>query len=226
MKKNFVCNLIAFFLGAIFIILVYNIVFTNNNNIVNQNVNTVSTTTVEEQSDLKKAITDVYESVVYIEVTKDGENIFGNTQSSGSGFVYKKDKNYGYILTNYHVIENGDKINITYSDSTSVEATLVGGDEYIDVAILKVDLKSIKKVATLGDSSKVEVGDTVFTVGAPFIFIYFPLPFLLLFGTSIFNFPLKYLPVKLFSFFITSLGVPKATIFPPCTPAKGPISTK
>ena len=61
---------------------------------------------------------------------------------------------------------------------------------------------------------------------APFISIYLPVNFLLVFGTSIFNLPVKYLPVKLFSFFITSSGVPQATRCPPFSPASGPISIR
>ena len=61
---------------------------------------------------------------------------------------------------------------------------------------------------------------------APVISRYFLFPFLLFSGTSIFSFPVKYLPVILFSFFITSSGVPAATTSPPCTPAFGPISTR
>ena len=53
-----------------------------------------------------------------------------------------------------------------------------------------------------------------------------PLPFLRVLGTSILSSPLKYLPVKLFLFFITSSGVPKATTLPPFSPAPGPMSTK
>ena len=61
---------------------------------------------------------------------------------------------------------------------------------------------------------------------APFIFSFFPMPFLLFFGVSMHIFPLKYFPVMLFSFFITSSGVPSATTSPPASPAPGPISTK
>lgn len=156
-----------FFLGAVTFILgaliMYGLIITSNNGLLVQKVTSenVKTTTVEEMSDLKNAINNVYESTVYIEVT-------GNrTSSSGSGFVYKNDKDTNYILTNYHVIENGNKFVVTLTDGTELDAELVNGDEYYDVAILKVKSDKIKKVATLGDSSNLELGDTVFTVGAP-----------------------------------------------------------
>ena len=122
----------------------------------------IKTTTLEEVSDLKTGINNVYESTVYIEVSSGRSAV-----SSGSGFVYKSDEKNGYILTNYHVIEGGSSFEVTYTDGSSTTAELVNGDEYYDVAVLKVDAKTIKKVATIGDSSKLELGDSVFTVGAP-----------------------------------------------------------
>ena len=151
----------TFFLGIIVsLVFVYSF---NNRTIIKKVVSeNIKTTTVEEMSDLKVAINNVYESTVYIEVSNNRGVI-----SSGSGFVYKIEEGNGYILTNYHVIENGNKFTVTFTDGTEVDAELVNGDEYYDVAILKVDEDKIKKVATLGDSSALELGDTVFTVGAP-----------------------------------------------------------
>ena len=167
-NKNVLLIVIAFLLGAILTAILMNTALKDTT--INKKVKTVNSTTVEESSDLKKGISNVYESVVYIEVTskKSERSIFNSSSgSSGSGFVYKKDDKYGYILTNYHVIDTGDTFSITFSDGSSSEATLLGGDEYYDIAVLKVDAKSIKSVASIGDSSKVELGDTVFTVGAP-----------------------------------------------------------
>jgi len=135
----------------------------NGSSIVQKVINEdIKTTTLEETSDLKNGINNVYESTVYIEVSGD----YGSV-AAGSGFVYKSDDKHGYILTNYHVIENGKKYVVTFTDGTEVEASLVNGDEYYDIAILKVDASKIKKVATLGNSQSVEIGDSVFTVGAP-----------------------------------------------------------
>lgn len=151
----------AFSLGFI---IMFGISITSRGNSIVRKVTSenVKTTTVEETSDLKTAINNVYESTVYIQVSNNK-----GTSTSGSGFVYKSDDNYGYILTNYHVIEGGNKFVITYTDSSEIEASYVNGDEYYDVAVLRVPVSSIKKVAELGDSSALELGDTVFTVGAP-----------------------------------------------------------
>lgn len=154
-------SICMFLLGAI---IMYGLVITSNKETHVQKVTseTIKTTTVEEISDLKTAINDVYESTVYIEVSGNRGAI-----SAGSGFVYKLEDNVGYILTNYHVIEDGSKFVVTFTDGTELNAELVNGDEYYDIAILKVKSDKIKKVANLGDSSNLELGDTVFTVGAP-----------------------------------------------------------
>lgn len=160
-KSKIFLTMCSFVLGAILMFVL--ILLTTNTNLLVQKVTSenVKTTTIEEVSDLKNAINEVYDAVVYIDVT-------GNrTSAAGSGFVYKKDDKNGYILTNYHVIENGNKYVVTFSDGTEEEATLVNGDEYYDIAVLKVSINNIKKVATLGNSDNIELGDTVFTVGAP-----------------------------------------------------------
>lgn len=165
-KENFFTSKIflticSFVVGAS-LMFAFVVIGTNSNILVRKVTSeNVKTTTVEEISDLKTAINNVYDASVYIEVTGD------RSSSSGSGFVYKTDDNYGYILTNYHVIDGGRKYVITFSNGNEVEASLVSGDEYYDIAVLKVNKDSIIKVATLGDSSNLELGDTVFTVGAP-----------------------------------------------------------
>lgn len=129
---------------------------------VNVSKENVKVTAVEESSDLKEAIKNIYDSTIYIEVSNDRGSV-----ASGSGFVYKKDDNFGYILTNYHVIEGGNKYVITFTDGKEVEAQYVNSDSYYDIAILKVNASDVNSVAEIGDSSALELGDTLFTVGAP-----------------------------------------------------------
>ncbi len=87
--------------------------------------------------------------------------------STGTGFVYDTDNDNAYIMTNHHVIESGKTIKVTYSDDSEAEASLVGSDEYADIAVLKVNKNSIKSVAVLGSSEDTRLGDTVFTIGSP-----------------------------------------------------------
>lgn len=93
-------------------------------------------------------------------------NYFGFTTTSaaaGSGFVLSDD---GYILTNYHVIENSTSIKVTMYDGSSYEAQLIGYDESNDIAVLKVDAENLSPVV-LGDSDNLNVGDSVVAIGNP-----------------------------------------------------------
>lgn len=87
------------------------------------------------------------------------------TQSaaSGSGFILTAD---GYILTNYHVVENSDSITVSLYDGTSYDATLVGCDDSNDIAVLKVEAENLMPVV-LGDSENLNVGDQVVAIGNP-----------------------------------------------------------
>lgn len=97
-------------------------------------------------------------------------NIFGQTTSaavSGSGFVISSD---GYIMTNYHVIEDADKgaydITVVFYDGTECSATVVGYEKDNDVAILKIDATDLNAV-TFGNSDLMQVGETVYAIGNP-----------------------------------------------------------
>ena len=84
-------------------------------------------------------------------------------EASGSGFIISND---GYILTNYHVISGYDKVTVATYDQETYDATVIGYDESSDIAVLKIEADDLKPV-TLGDSSKLRVGDTVFAIGNP-----------------------------------------------------------
>ena len=105
-------------------------------------------------------------SVVSINSSAMSTNIFGQrveTASSGSGFVITAD---GYIVTNYHVVKGASSISVTMYNGDTYKAALVGGDSDYDLAVLKVEGKELP-VVTLGDSAKVNVGDTVLAIGNP-----------------------------------------------------------
>ena len=85
-------------------------------------------------------------------------------QGEGSA-VYIKEG--GYFLTNYHVIEDADEIEIYLEDGTTYEAFVVGGDEAVDVAVIKVEDELDMKPVPIGKSSELRVGDMVCTIGTP-----------------------------------------------------------
>ena len=93
-------------------------------------------------------------------------NYFGyqtTAAAAGSGFILTQD---GYILTNYHVVENSNSITVTTYDGTAYDAQLIGYDESNDIAVLKVDATDLTPVV-LGDSDTLNVGDTVVAIGNP-----------------------------------------------------------
>ena len=110
-------------------------------------------------------------SCVGITVSTTTVNIFGQTSTSaasGSGFVLTQD---GYIVTNYHVIEDAVNdssvsIEVSFANGDKYTATLVGGEQDNDVAVLKIDATGLQPV-TLGDSDQLVVGESVYTIGNP-----------------------------------------------------------
>jgi serine protease mucD family protein len=103
---------------------------------------------------------------IQTEITQQSYGMFGGTyttNAAGSGVIISKD---GYIVTNNHVIDGAQKITVKTSDGTEYDAKLVGTDAKSDIAVLKVDANDLTP-ATLGDSSKISVGDTAIAIGNP-----------------------------------------------------------
>ena len=120
---------------------------------------TTNVQTQKVQAGDAMSVADIYNtysnSVVCIQVST------SNGTGAGTGFVITED---GYIVTCYHVIDGATDIAVTFPDSTSYAATLVGGDADNDVAVLKIDASGLTPVV-LGDSAQLEVGDTVTAIG-------------------------------------------------------------
>ena len=96
-------------------------------------------------------------------------NVWGQTVKnavSGSGFVISSNDTTSYILTNYHVINGVSDITVFFSDGKSYDATLVGGEEENDIAVLKIDQGNLRPVV-LGDSDAINVGEDVYAIGNP-----------------------------------------------------------
>ena len=83
--------------------------------------------------------------------------------ASGSGFIISDD---GYILTNFHVIEDSNSITVSLYNGENYDAELIGYDESNDIAVLKVDAEGLVPVV-LGDSDNLNVGDSVVAIGNP-----------------------------------------------------------
>src|ERR1022692_3152651 len=95
-----------------------------------------------------------------------GESSQQQGTATGSGFVINSD---GTILTNYHVVENAVKVEVSFEHGKTVEAKVIGKDPSNDLAVLRIPTEGLTMhVLTLGDSCKAQVGDPVLAIGNPF----------------------------------------------------------
>ena len=145
-----------------------------------QNSTTITQTSVKNENSTTKAVDKVKDAVVsIITYSANSQNsLFGygesdtdtNTEqvsSQGSGVIYKKDGEYAYIVTNTHVINGANKLDIRLADGTKVPGEIVGTDTYSDIAVVKISSEKVSAVAEFGDSSKLTVGETAIAIGSP-----------------------------------------------------------
>ncbi len=146
---------------------------TSNNTIVNK------VTTVSSSSGVSDVVEDVLPSLVAIDVTatQTTTDFFGrtyeqNATGSGSGIIVGKDDDYLYIATNNHVVADADKVSVKFYDDKIYDAAVKGTDSTADIAVAAVKLKDIAvetmekiKVAKLGDSDSVKVGQQAIAIG-------------------------------------------------------------
>ena len=117
--------------------------------------------TITDQG-IAESVEKIYDATVIVEIMN-GDSILG----WGSGFVYKVDGDNGYIVTNYHVTDSYKNVQIEFTNGETVKGEVIGGDEYTDVSIVKIPSSKVIKVAELGESAKMNLGDTAFAVGTP-----------------------------------------------------------
>ncbi len=130
-------------------------------------------------SDVATIVENVMPSIVSISnlSVQEVQSYFGGStvqesESVGSGIIVNQTDTELLILTNYHVIEDSDTITVTFANEDSIEAQLKGGDSAADLAIVSISLDLIPtetlnsiKIATLGDSDDLQVGETVIAIG-------------------------------------------------------------
>ena len=102
----------------------------------------------------------------FFEQEENGDPGYHDAKSLGSGFIISKD---GYVMTNYHVVKDGDEIIVRLSDHRELKAEVIGVDPRSDVALLKIDATGLP-VAKIGKSGDLEVGEWVLAIGSPFGF--------------------------------------------------------
>jgi Do/DeqQ family serine protease len=107
-------------------------------------------------------------AVVNIQVTQMRRDRFGRTgEVGGAGSGVIVDAEGGHILTNHHVVDGADKIQVTLHDGRTLDAEIVGSDSGTDIALLKVEPDNLTDMP-IGDSDNVRVGDFVIAIGNPY----------------------------------------------------------
>lgn len=120
------------------------------------------TKVVVDESGISEAVEKVYDGVLMIRNYQNNE-----VASTGTGFVYKIDGDYAYVMTNQHVVDNADKITLITSNDEEIDGEVLGGDSYVDIAIIKIKKYDGIKALQLGNSENAKLGDLVFTIGSP-----------------------------------------------------------
>ena len=115
-----------------------------------------------DETGISIAVGKIYDATVTIQNYR-----VNRLYATGSGFIYKKTDDYGYILTNQHVVEDNEKIVVTLSNDDQVEGVVLGSDKFSDLAVIRIDAKHVTQVATIGNSEESYVGDTIITIGTP-----------------------------------------------------------
>ena len=162
-SRKIINYLIIFFIGCL---VMYAVVYFFPTSIT-ENVTKLEKDVTVTDTGIADAVEKVYDSVVVVSTYKDNTYV-----ASGTGFVYKKDGNKYYILTNHHVIDGGNSVTVTFTDGSVLETAIVGSDQYADIAVLSLESKNDIAIAELGKSEDTRVGDTAFAVGAPLDSVY------------------------------------------------------
>lgn len=128
---------------------------------VPQVIKNITTSELVENS-ISSSVDKVYGSTVVVIASSKGKTI-----STGTGFIYKTKDNKAYVMTNNHVIDGADSVVVEFNDkSEKIEASIVGGDKYADIAVLTIKNDNYTAVE-LGEVDELKLGDTIFTVGSP-----------------------------------------------------------
>ncbi len=123
---------------------------------------------VDVTTAVTKAIDQVSDAVVgVVNIQAAGFWSQGGETGVGSGVIYKKAGGRAFIVTNHHVIENASQLEVSLKDGTRVPAKLLGSDVLMDLAVLEIDAKHVKKVAQFGNSDTLKPGEPVIAIGNP-----------------------------------------------------------
>ncbi|RHW36137.1 PDZ domain-containing protein [Lysinibacillus yapensis] len=125
-------------------------------------VTTDITTAVEEVSGAVVGITNIQKVTDFWNQESQTSEV-----GSGSGVIYKVDGDTAYIVTNHHVVEGAEQLEVTLEDGSKEEAQLVGSDIWTDLAVISISSEKVDTVAEFGNSDLLKQGETVIAIGNP-----------------------------------------------------------
>ncbi|MFC3886326.1 S1C family serine protease [Bacillus songklensis] len=150
-------------------LLPYNAGVNEEDEVNEKGVNVRQTVAVDVTTDVTKAVDKASEAVVGV-VNIQQSNFWNEEKSdagTGSGVIYKKAGNRAFVVTNHHVIEGANQIEVSLSDGSRVPARLLGSDALTDLAVLEMSSEHVSKIAEFGDSDAVKPGEPVIAIGNP-----------------------------------------------------------
>lgn len=137
----------------------------NNSSIVESHVSVDVTTQV---TDVVDKVSPGVVGVTNIQLRSDfWQQQDGNEQGTGSGVIYKIEDDYAYVVTNYHVIEGADTVEVVLVDETHIEAEVLGSDMFSDLAVLRMDSAAVDTIVEMGSSDQLKVGEPAIAIGNP-----------------------------------------------------------
>ena len=120
------------------------------------------TKVVVDESGISEAVEKVYDGVLMVRNYQNNE-----VASTGTGFVYKIDGDYAYVMTNQHVVDGADRVTLITSNDEEIDGEVLGGDSYVDIAVIRTKKTDCLIALQLGNSENAKLGDLVFTIGNP-----------------------------------------------------------
>ncbi|MEF3328955.1 S1C family serine protease [Oceanobacillus oncorhynchi] len=125
-------------------------------------------TIASDDADVSADISEVSQAVVGV-INMQQQNLWEDSQEAGtgSGIIYKKEDGKAYVITNNHVVEGAEQLQVALNEEHQVDATVLGTDALTDLAVLEIDGEHVDTVANLGSSEDIEVGETVMAIGNP-----------------------------------------------------------
>lgn len=169
--RLFFILLIGILIGVIIMFFIYQNQLDQSDSKIKTNHN--ESIQVDITTEITEIVKEVTPTVVGITNKQQTENFLnegrmpGNEAGTGSGVIYKQDENEAFIVTNHHVIQDADLLEVVLSNEETLEAELLGSDLFMDLAVLKVEASEVEHGVKIGTSENINVGEPVLAIGNP-----------------------------------------------------------